>query len=201
MPDGPPRSDDVTVNTAQSPAAAPDSLGERGSSRRQALKWLIRASYGAFGLAFAIPALALRTLTQQVQQVAAGDVLVFASGDRSGAPLDGNAIESGTAVQAFPEGKSDDSKNLIELVRIAEGSDGLVAYSAICTHLGCSVLPTLSEDGLIFCPCHASAFDPANDAAVVSGPAPRPLPSLPITVEGDGTIVAAGEFSGPVGPD
>jgi Rieske Fe-S protein len=104
-------------------------------------------------------------------------------------------------VQAFPEGKSDNERNLIELVRLtADLPAGLVAYSAICTHLGCTVLPRLSEQGYIVCPCHASMFDPAADARVVSGPANRPLPALPIEVSSDGVVRAAGGFAGPVGP-
>ena len=93
------------------------------------------------------------------------------------------------AVQAFPEGKSDNERNLIELVRLAADLPaGLVAYSAICTHLGCTVLPSLSEQGYIVCPCHASLFDPAAAAQVVTGPANRPLPALPIEVSSDGVV-------------
>lgn len=170
--------------------------------RRRFLRWLIRLGYGAFALAFTVPALALRTLTQEVQVVAAGDRLVFAAGDRAGTPVTADALAPGTGVQAFPEGKTNNQDNLIELVRLGEGTDpsSLVAYSAICTHLGCSVLANLDENGDIVCPCHASIFDPANGAAVLSGPAGRPLPALPVSVEANGTIIAGGTFDGPVGP-
>jgi Rieske Fe-S protein len=171
------------------------------ASRRKALLWLIRAGYGAFALAFAIPALALRTLTQNVEHVTRGDVLVYASGNQAGSPLDAASLQPGSAVQAFPQDKTEDSRNLVEVVRLADPADSYVAYSAICTHLGCSVLADLGEDGLIVCPCHGSAFDPADNAAVRHGPAGRPLPGLPITVDADGSIVADGEFTGPVGPD
>ena len=148
-----------------------------------------------------LPALALRALTREVKAVTAGDVLVYATGDRSGLPVDLAALNPGMALQAFPEGKSDNEQNLIELVRLAADlPSGLVAYSAICTHLGCTVLPTLSQQGYIVCPCHASLFNPAADAEVVSGPANRPLPSLPIEVSPDGVVLAAGGFAGPVGP-
>jgi Rieske Fe-S protein len=62
------------------------------------------------------------------------------------------------------------------------------------------VLPELTDDGYIPCPCHASYFDPANGAEPVSGPATRPLPSLPIAADSEGVLVATGSFSGPVGP-
>jgi rieske iron-sulfur protein len=174
---------------------------ERLATRRRILRWAIRIGTGAFSLALLLPALALRSLTREVQEVTAGDLLVYATGDQAGLPVDIAAIEPVMAVQAFPEGKSDNERNLIELVRLAEGLPaGLVAYSAICTHLGCTVLPMLSEQGYIVCPCHASVFDPAADARVVSGPANRPLPALPIEVSSDGVVRAAGGFEGPVGP-
>jgi rieske iron-sulfur protein len=174
---------------------------ERLATRRRILRWAIRVGTGAFSLALLLPALALRSLTREVQEVTAGDLLVYATGDQAGLPVDVAAIEPVMAVQAFPEGKSDNERNLIELVRLAADlPTGLVAYSAICTHLGCTVLPRLSEQGYIVCPCHASVFDPAADARVVSGPANRPLPALPIEVSSDGVVRAAGGFEGPVGP-
>ena len=174
---------------------------ERLATRRRILRWAIRIGTGAFSLALLLPALALRTLTREVREVTAGDTLVYATGDQAGLPVDVAAIEPAMAVQAFPEGKSDNERNLIELVRLAADLPaGLVAYSAICTHLGCTVLPRLSEQGYIVCPCHASVFDPAADARVVSGPANRPLPALPIEVSSDGVVRAAGGFAGPVGP-
>jgi rieske iron-sulfur protein len=174
---------------------------ERLATRRRILRWAIRVGTGAFSLALLLPALALRSLTREVQEVTAGDLLVYATGDKAGLPVDVAAIEPVMAVQAFPDGKSDNERNLIELVRLAADlPTGLVAYSAICTHLGCTVLPRLSEQGYIVCPCHASVFDPAADARVVSGPANRPLPALPIEVSSDGVVRAAGGFEGPVGP-
>jgi rieske iron-sulfur protein len=174
---------------------------ERLATRRRILRWAIRVGTGAFSLALLLPALALRSLTREVQEVTAGDLLVYATGDQAGLPVDVAALEPAMAVQAFPEGKSDNERNLIELVRLAADLPaGLVAYSAICTHLGCTVLPRLSEQGYIVCPCHASVFDPAADARVVSGPANRPLPALPVEVSSDGVVRAAGGFAGPVGP-
>ena len=170
--------------------------------RRRLLKWVIRAGYLAFGVAFLVPATALRSLSLGQRTVAAGDPLVYApttSGAPVGEPLRADDLTVGTGVQVFPEGKQDDQHNLIEVVRVAEGNDGLVAYSAICTHLGCAVYARLSEDRLIVCPCHASKFDPNNHAAVVGGPATHPLPSLPVQVAADGSVAAAGVFSGPVG--
>lgn len=175
--------------------------GERLSTRRRVLSWVIGLGTAAFGVALLLPALALRALTREVEVVAAGDTLVYAAGDQAGMPIVAEAITPGTAVQAFPDGKSDNDQNLIELIRLGDAATGsLVAYSAICTHLGCSVLPNLTAEGYILCPCHASLFDPAGDAAVIRAPASRPLPALPLQISGDGVVVAAGGFDGPVGP-
>jgi Rieske Fe-S protein len=60
-------------------------------------------------------------------------------------------------------------------------SGDFVAYSAVCTHQGCTVA---HRGGQLACPCHGSIFDPANGAAVVSGPARNPLPEVPVEVSG-----------------
>jgi Rieske Fe-S protein len=62
-----------------------------------------------------------------------------------------------------------------------------VAYSAVCTHAGCTVA---YQNAQLACPCHGSIFDPANGAEVVSGPAQTPLPEIPIRVQ-DGQILRA----------
>jgi Rieske Fe-S protein len=171
------------------------------ATRRHILRWVIRLGAGAFSLALLLPALALRSLTHEVTEVASGDTLVYATGDRSGLPVEIAALAPGTAVQVFPQGQSDNERNLVALVRVgADLPAGLVAYSAICTHLGCAVLPQLSAQGYIVCPCHGSIFDPANAATVVHGPANRPLPALPIEVLPEGRVRATGGFEGPVGP-
>ena len=175
------------------------------STRRRFLKWVIRLGYGAFALAFALPALALRALQTERQGIAKGDVLVFAtasSGAQAGAGVKPGDIPEGTGLQVFPKGKTDNQSNLVEVVRIGpgQGVEGLAAYSAICTHLGCAVYAKLNQAGHIACPCHNSQFDPANKAKVVGGPAPRPLPSLPLDVGPDGSLIAAGPITGPIGP-
>src|SRR5918996_766713 len=80
---------------------------ERGDTRRRILQWVIGVGTGAFSLALLLPALALRSLTREVEEVSAGDTLVYATGNQAGLPIDASALEPGTAVQAFPEGKSD----------------------------------------------------------------------------------------------
>ena len=56
-------------------------------------------------------------------------------------------------------------------------ADGVVAYSAICTHQGCTVTDWLTAKQVLQCPCHQSHYDPRHGARVVVGPAPRALPA------------------------
>jgi ubiquinol-cytochrome c reductase iron-sulfur subunit len=78
--------------------------------------------------------------------------------------------------------------------------DGHIAYSVICTHLGCPVKLYEQQTHHLFCPCHQSIFDASNGAKVLFGPAARSLPQLPIAVDEDGYFVAQSDYTEPVGP-
>ena len=78
--------------------------------------------------------------------------------------------------------------------------DNIVAYSKICTHVGCPAALYEQTTHHILCPCHQSTFDAARGAEVLFGPATRPLPQLPIGVDSQGYLVALGDFNEPVGP-
>jgi ubiquinol-cytochrome c reductase iron-sulfur subunit len=78
--------------------------------------------------------------------------------------------------------------------------DDLVAYSKLCTHVGCPVGLYQAQAGLLLCPCHQSTFDVLDGARPVFGPAARSLPQLPLALNHDGELIARGDFSGPVGP-
>jgi ubiquinol-cytochrome c reductase iron-sulfur subunit len=75
-----------------------------------------------------------------------------------------------------------------------------VAYSKICTHLGCPTSLYESQTNRILCPCHQSQFLAVEYGKPVFGPAARPLPQLPITVNEQGFFVATGDFLEPIGP-
>ncbi|MFC6886371.1 MULTISPECIES: ubiquinol-cytochrome c reductase iron-sulfur subunit [Actinomadura] len=77
--------------------------------------------------------------------------------------------------------------------------NGIVAYSKICTHVGCPAALYEQTTHHILCPCHQSTFDATDAAKVVFGPAARPLPQLPLAVE-DGYIVATSDYHEPIGP-
>ena len=76
----------------------------------------------------------------------------------------------------------------------ALAADGVVAYSAVCTHTGCEVGAFLVEEQTLYCDCHQSKFDPRDQGRVTDGPAPRNLPALPLRIV-DGQLVVAGPFT------
>jgi ubiquinol-cytochrome c reductase iron-sulfur subunit len=78
--------------------------------------------------------------------------------------------------------------------------DNIVAYSKICTHLGCPAALYEQTTHHILCPCHQSTFDATRGAKVIFGPATRPLPQLPIGVDAQGYLIALSDFNQPVGP-
>jgi ubiquinol-cytochrome c reductase iron-sulfur subunit len=78
--------------------------------------------------------------------------------------------------------------------------DNIVAYSKICTHVGCPVALYEQTTHHLLCPCHQSTFDATTGATVIFGPAPRPLPQLPLTTDANGYLVAKSDFTQPVGP-
>ncbi|HEX2366532.1 MAG TPA: Rieske (2Fe-2S) protein [Bradyrhizobium sp.] len=84
----------------------------------------------------------------------------------------------------------------------ARSADGIVAYSAICTHAGCPVTAWVkgeeSDKNVLKCMCHNSEYDARASAQVVFGPAPRRLAALPLAITGDSLAVAA-PFAGKVG--
>jgi cytochrome b6-f complex iron-sulfur subunit len=66
------------------------------------------------------------------------------------------------------------------------GQNSAVCFSATCTHMGCTVNPSGTK---FFCPCHGSTYD-ARTGKVLDGPAPRPLPKIPVTVRGGEVLTA-----------
>jgi Rieske Fe-S protein len=149
----------------------------------------------------------------------AGDVLVFSEGEREGAIVGAADVKSGNEpILAWPMDPQSklvrDGSRLNQVLLIALDSaeldhdtapravEGIVAYSAICTHAGCPVTGWVEGQEqrtyVLKCFCHNSEFDPRRQASVVFGPAPRHLAALPITIA-NGALVVAGSFVGKVG--
>ncbi|MFN2448746.1 MAG: Rieske (2Fe-2S) protein [Candidatus Baltobacteraceae bacterium] len=110
-----------------------------------------------------------------------------------------------SVVTVFPENNIGDYNSMAVLIRLPEGvgsntAQGLIAYSKACTHAGCPVALYRAKDHRLVCPCHQSAFDAADGAKVLAGPADHPLPQLPIEIRDDGFVRATGDFPAPPGP-
>ncbi|CAM3980594.1 Rieske 2Fe-2S domain-containing protein [Helcobacillus massiliensis] len=90
-----------------------------------------------------------------------------------------------------------DAKNQESL---SNGYEGILAFSKICTHVGCPVALYEQQTHHMLCPCHQSTFDVTDGAKVIFGPAHRPLPQLPIEVDDEGYLVATDDFPEPIGP-
>jgi len=127
----------------------------------------------------------------------------------------------GGLINAIPEGldkveeeagtQNERAKSSIILVRMnpseiksqqGEGWDyeGILAYSKICTHVGCPISLYQQRTHALLCPCHQSTFDLSDAGRVVFGPAARHMPQLRIGVDSEGYLVALGDFAEPVGP-
>ncbi len=97
--------------------------------------------------------------------------------------------------------------NHVPLNRLTDPNDpnsgpmwnNFVAYSKICTHLGCPASLYEQQTNRLLCPCHQSQFQITDNARPVFGPATRRLPALPITVE-NGAFVAKSDYKVPIGP-
>jgi rieske iron-sulfur protein len=105
-------------------------------------------------------------------------------------------VRSGTRLNAIVLLRLDEASLAAETR--ARAADGVVAYTAICTHNGCDVDDYLADRFALSCACHESQFDARDAARVVDGPAPRPLPALPLKVV-DGMLVVARPFTSRVG--
>lgn len=82
-----------------------------------------------------------------------------------------------------------DPKSGDPAVAVSLSGGSVVAFDAVCTHAGCQVSYDTGQK-LLACPCHGALFDPAHGAAVVAGPAPTPLASIPVQVGSDGGVYA-----------
>ena len=185
--------------------------GRRGVRRRGVLGGLLAAAAGALGLGAIWPVRSLGPPPRvgfRETGWAEGVHLVDEGGSRI--PVD--ALDTGGMLTVFPEGRSPKADDQVALLRMdiadlrlppdREGwtPEGYVAYSKVCTHAGCPVGLFHNVAYVLMCPCHQATFDVLQAAVPVFGPAARALPQLPLRIGGDGFLVAAGEFSGPVGP-
>ncbi len=192
---------------------------ERGGGvmkRRKMLGGLLGGGLGVFGV------VALFPLLRSLGPMPKGTLFhtdwrkgTFAV-DVTGRRIHVDDLTIGSIVTVYPEGtQSSDRGQAVDqtvLIRLSNenfvtqkgretwGPKGYVAYSKLCTHLGCPVGLYEQQLELLVCPCHQSMFDVTNGAIPNFGPAPRPLPQLPLYVDSSGYIRAQMDYDQPVGP-
>ncbi len=129
-----------------------------------------------------------------------------------GRPVKATDLEVGGLLTVFPEGHEGSATAQTVLIRVASAPvvtmpgretwspQGYLAFSKICTHAGCPVGLYEEQSQQLLCPCHQSLFDVLDGAVPVFGPAPRPLPQLPLMIDSAGYLRAQSGFNQPVGP-
>ena len=194
--------------------------GGKGITRRRLLFTAAGAAGATLAAAVVVPAASLGPFfgTEALYRTP------WRSGRRlvgeDGQPVAADDLVVGSFLTAFAEGaeRSDLSASLIVIrmsaaeLRLPSGRaewapEGILGFSKICTHAGCAVsmfryplyAPHAPGPALV-CPCHYSTFDPATGGEVLFGPAARPLPQIPLQIDGEGKLRAGGNFSAPVGP-
>jgi ubiquinol-cytochrome c reductase iron-sulfur subunit len=202
------------VKTAKEGAAA------AGLGRRSLIKRSLGLSLGLVGLS---PLLLLRDLGPLPKDALtktswkAGTRLVTDPGDR---PIKPEDLEVGAVAQVLPamvagqteRSLNDIGKDAVLLIRLRPEDfnldaerlswthEGIIAFSKICSHMGCAVALYEQQTKHLLCPCHQSTFDVTRAAKVLFGPAARPLPQLALALDADGYLVAKQPFTEPVGP-
>jgi ubiquinol-cytochrome c reductase iron-sulfur subunit len=193
--------------------------GGRSINRRSALGKLMGLAAAAFGAVLIFP---LRSLGPQPKKIL--DATDWRPGSRlvrdNGRPVKVGDLDVGGILTVFPEdifrggGPSDTQLqvDMTVLLRVATqpvvtqpgretwSPHGYLAFSKMCTHAGCPVGLYEEETQQLMCPCHQSLFDILDGAKPVFGPAPRPLPQLPLMVDQSGHLRAQRGYDEPVGP-
>jgi len=190
-----------------------------GLGRRPLIKRTLGA---ALGLSALTPLLLLRDLGPLPKDNLTktswkkGTRLVTDPGDR---PIKAEDLEVGAVAQTLPELAPGEERTLnnigkdavllirlrpeefnLDAERLSWTYQGIIAFSKICSHMGCAVALYEQQTKHLLCPCHQSTFDVTRAAKVIFGPAARPLPQLAITVDAEGYLVAQQPFTEPVGP-
>lgn len=188
---------------------------ERGNAqigRRSFLVKLLGASVAAFGVINLFPF--IRSLGPQPKKMLyvtnwkKGSLLIRADGSY----VHQNDLLVGGVLTVFPEGHPGGAISQTILIRPAFqdivtkpgretwGPQGYLAYSKVCTHAGCPVGLYQELTQQLLCPCHQSLFDVMTGATPVFGPAPRPLPQLPLMIDSNGLLRAQAGYDEPIGP-
>jgi rieske iron-sulfur protein len=178
---------------------------------------LLGAAVGAAAVGLVPGGAAAQSAEPKNARPQVGDRFVYSIGSRKGTvvvpddlPLGGPQVTAYAQDPATGLIRDGSRMNEVILLRLDPGDltetarnnapQGFIAFTAICTHAGCSDWAWDAGRKMLKCPCHESEFDPKDDARVSGGPATRRLPRLPVKVA-DGALIVAGSFIGRVGTD
>jgi ubiquinol-cytochrome c reductase iron-sulfur subunit len=186
--------------------------GEYQLERRTFLTKLLVGALGALGLAALFPIASLGPPARKSFRVSPykkGTRLVTENGD----PVRADSVNVNGVITVFPEHDVNDEFAQVVLIGLDPQREftprpgredwtprHLAAFSKVCTHAGCPVALYEQNYGELLCPCHQSTFNVYDAARPVFGPAARSLPQLPLDIDDEGFVIAAGELSGPPGP-
>ncbi len=180
-------------------------------TRRKFLSRLGVAALGSLGLAALFP---LKSLGPNPDDTLfhtkwkKGDRLV----DHDGRPVRADTLSVGGILTVFPQGTVPEDASATLLVRVPTDAfkprkgretwapQGNVAYSKVCTHVGCPVSLYRETTNELLCPCHQSTFDVLDGGRPAFGPAARSLPQLPLAVDSQGFLFAQSDYQEPIGP-
>jgi ubiquinol-cytochrome c reductase iron-sulfur subunit len=220
MPQGPFVEDRHTLASApEEQDALSAALVQRTSvvvKRRRLLGGLFAGGAGIFGIVAIFPLLRslgpLPGTSFDRTNWRRGTLLV----DSNGRPVHVDTLEVGGILTVFPHGQqaSDEGQAVDQTILLRVSTDdvttqpgrsnwgprGYLAYSKLCTHLGCPVGLYEQQLQLLVCPCHQSMFNVLNGCIPQFGPAPRPLPQLPLKVDASGYLRARAGYDQAVGP-
>src|SRR5580692_3977474 len=184
--------------------------------RRKVLGGLFAAGATVFGIVAAFPLIRslgpLPGTSLETTGWRKGMVLV----DSTGRPVRRDTLIVGGIMTVYPQDTVDPQNGFITdqgqavdqtvLIRVSDEPfttepgrenwtpDGYVAYSKLCTHLGCPVGLYEQDLELLVCPCHQSMFNVRNGAVPEFGPAPRPLPQMHLGYNEDGYLIAMAPY-------
>jgi ubiquinol-cytochrome c reductase iron-sulfur subunit len=195
-------------------ATLTEGIADTGIARRSMLKRSIGLGAGALGLMaiFPLGGLIIKPRGELFRTPWKKGVRMVQIDGRPIRPQDMQPGSLATVFPNVPDGTTaaDTPTMLIRLrpgqkVKARKGQGGYmwgdyIAFSKICTHAGCPVSLYEQQTNRLLCPCHQSQFDVLLDAKPIFGPAARPLPQLPITVDDEGYFIANGPYREAIGP-
>jgi Rieske Fe-S protein len=142
----------------------------------------------------------------------AGDRIQIIKGDLKDQFVKPDMLETGARpIEAFPFDPENEvlrrknRLNRLLVVRLdpaemdeetlSRSTEGVLVFSALCTHRSCTIKSWKAEERILRCHCHLSEFDALSGGSVLSGPARRQLPMVPLGLDDEGFVVALDTFT------